>query len=101
MAESVVAEVKATAPGGGSGRESRMRVRVGLTLLLCAVLLGSASASSGQYPPPRIGGREPPPPGLQPGTGPWGLKLETPLSLVTPCTSLSLAVIPWTWAGLG
>lgn len=62
VAESVVAEAKATAPGGGSGPESRMRVGVGLTLLLCAVLLGTASANSGQYPPPCSGGQEPPPP---------------------------------------
>lgn len=29
--------------------ESRMQVRTGLTLLLCAVLLGSTASSSGQY----------------------------------------------------
>uniref|UniRef100_A0A5F9DAN0 Protein sel-1 homolog 1 n=1 Tax=Oryctolagus cuniculus TaxID=9986 RepID=A0A5F9DAN0_RABIT len=45
-AESVVAEVKATAPGGGGGTDSRMRVQVGLTLLLYAALLGPAMVSS-------------------------------------------------------
>lgn len=34
---------------GLSTFESRMQVRVGLSLLLCAVLLGSAAATSGQY----------------------------------------------------
>lgn len=83
-----------TAPVGDSGRESRMRVRVGLTLLLCALLLGTASAASGQYPPPRTGGREPPPPGLHPRAGPWGLRLglhssgHTSHQPVTRCHSL-------------
>lgn len=100
-AESVVAEAESDSSRGCSGPESRMRVGVRLTLLLCVVLLGSASVSSGQYPPPRTGGQEPPPPGLHPGAGPWGLRLETPLSLVTARICSSLAVISGAWVGLG
>lgn len=66
-----------------------MQVRVGLTLLLCAVLLSSGSASSGQYQPPRAEGPEPSPPGLHLPTGRPGLGLCSPF---TPRSGLSLAL---------
>lgn len=91
-AESVVPEAKATAPGGGGSPESRMRVRVGLTLLLCAVLLGTASASSGQYLPPGSEARSHRPPGLHPGQGlgGWSWRLHCLWShLAATCQPLS------------
>lgn len=97
-AESVVPEAKATAPGGGGSPESRMRVRVGLTLLLCAVLLGTASASSGQYLPPGSEARSHRPPGLHPGQGlgGWSWRLHCLWShLAATCQPLSFRGLQW------
>lgn len=78
---------------GLSTFESRMQVRVGLSLLLCAVLLGSAAATSGQY---RASGSRPrataPPTAVE--TGPQGSVVSgTPLP---DCHSL----LPWTSVSL-
>lgn len=76
-----------------STSENRMRVRFGLTLLLCTVLLSSAAASSGQY---RASGGRPRATAPQPR---WRQGRGARWSLVTPrpvCHSLLLwaSVIP-------
>lgn len=93
-AELVVARRKKGQLRGQRLLGSGMRVRVGLTVLLWAVLLGSALASSGQYPP-WTGGREPPPPLRPPSRG----RAVGGSSLPRP--RLSLTVLCWVWDARG